>query len=128
MKARWRTLKNRCRNPNATAYRWYGARGVEICERWASSFDAFLSDVGMPPAKNYSLDRIDNNGHYEPGNVRWATQKQQVENATKAKNKNFDASRSYLADMDDTYEFMFSVDEVARIRHFLDRTSANISG
>lgn len=75
----WQGMKNRCENKNSDSYKYYGARGITICERW-HSFDNFVADVGdRPPGR--SLDRINNDGDYEPGNVRWATQLEQVKNS-----------------------------------------------
>lgn len=65
-------------------YEHYGGRGITVCERWRESYPAFLADVGRKPSPQHSLDRIDNDGHYEPGNVRWATAKQQANNRRKA--------------------------------------------
>lgn len=76
----WVSMKQRCTNPKKREWLHYGGRGIKVCEKWASSFIAFLRDVGMKPSPLHSLDRIDVNGNYEPGNVRWATHQQQVEN------------------------------------------------
>lgn len=76
----WSGIKKRCFNPRDTAYRNYGGRGISVCDRWVNDFSAFLADVGRKPTPLHSLDRIDNNGHYEPGNVRWATCKEQNNN------------------------------------------------
>ena len=65
--------KARCNRPTSTQYRWYGARGIEFK---FDSFEAFYAEVGPRPSLAYTLDRIDNNGHYEAGNVRWATAKE----------------------------------------------------
>ena len=77
----WRGMKQRCDNPNCDDYKNYGARGIKICERW-KSFKNFYDDMGPrpEPKDQYSLDRIDNNGNYEPGNCRWATYSQQRQN------------------------------------------------
>lgn len=76
----WVHMRQRCNNPKKKDYPHYGGRGITVCEAWQSSFEAFLAHVGKKPSPKHSLDRIDVNGNYEPGNVRWATQQQQVEN------------------------------------------------
>lgn len=76
----WNGMKNRCLNPRASDYPRYGGRGIRICESWLRDFTAFLADVGERPSLVHTLDRIDNNGDYEPGNVRWATPKEQRHN------------------------------------------------
>lgn len=73
-------MKSRCLNARMPDYMEYGGRGISICERWRNSFDAFLADVGPRPSVLHSLDRIDVNGNYEPGNCRWATAKEQSNN------------------------------------------------
>jgi hypothetical protein len=75
----WLNMRNRCHNPNSDVYEFYGGRGIQVCERWLSSFSAFVSDVGDRPAGK-TLDRIDNGGDYEPGNVRWVTRSAQSKN------------------------------------------------
>lgn len=75
----WTMMKQRCENPNAIGYANYGGRGIVVCERW-HDFEFFVEDVGTPPSKNHTLDRIDIDGNYEPSNVRWATHKEQMRN------------------------------------------------
>ena len=76
----WYGMRKRCLNPNCKCFKNYGGRGISICERWYLSFDDFLTDVGLRPSPQYSVDRIDNMRGYEPGNVRWATRTQQGRN------------------------------------------------
>lgn len=83
MYRRWQAIKNRCLNPKNIAYGRYGGRGIAICDQWVDSFATFLGDVaaeiGDAPV-GHSLDRIDNTRGYEPGNMRWATPKEQQRN------------------------------------------------
>lgn len=76
----WVSLKGRCLNPKKTGYKNYGGRGIKVCERWKDSFEAFLEDMGEPPTPQHSIDRINNDGNYEPGNCRWAIAKEQNNN------------------------------------------------
>jgi hypothetical protein len=76
----WADMIGRCENPNLDRWENYGGRGIKVCSRWRENFLAFLEDVGPSPGREYSLDRIDVNGNYEPGNCRWATPSQQMKN------------------------------------------------
>lgn len=81
----WTAMKSRCNNPNATKYELWGGRGIEVCARWDASFEAFLEDMGRRPSPRHSLDRINSNGNYEPGNCRWATPEEQNRNRRQMK-------------------------------------------
>jgi hypothetical protein len=76
----WRTMNKRCSNPNRPQWKDWGGRGIKVCERWRKSYLAFLTDMGRKPSPELSLDRIDNDGNYEPGNCRWTTRLQQNQN------------------------------------------------
>lgn len=82
---RWVHIRQRCENPKDAGFCDYGGRGIKVCQRWRDSFVAFLEDVGEPPSVDHSIDRIDNDGHYEPGNVRWATASVQQRNTRRSK-------------------------------------------
>lgn len=75
----WSSMVQRCTNPNCKSWPEYGGRGITVCDRWRNSFDAFLADMGQKP-RGTSIDRIDNDRGYEPGNCRWATRAVQNKN------------------------------------------------
>lgn len=76
----WKAMKARCGNPRAINFARYGGRGIRLCRRWKRSFASFLADMGPSPSAAHSIDRKNNDGHYEPGNCRWATVLQQNRN------------------------------------------------
>lgn len=89
----WTVIIQRCTNPKNPGYPNYGGRGITICIRWRNSFSAFLEDIGERPEPGYSLDRIDNDRGYEPGNTRWANRTTQARNSRHARLTLRDARR-----------------------------------
>jgi hypothetical protein len=81
----WVNMKTRCYNPKFEGYKDYGGRTIpiEVCDRWINSFEHFLNDMGRKPSPEYSIDRINVDGNYEPSNCRWATPEQQANNKRK---------------------------------------------
>jgi hypothetical protein len=75
----WMGMRVRCRDPKAKDYPRYGGRGIKVCERW-EIFENFLTDMGERPSPDHSVERDDNDGHYEPGNCQWSTPKDQNRN------------------------------------------------
>lgn len=76
----WRSMKERCLNPNNKNYNRYGGRGIKVCDRWLNDYGAFISDMGKKPFPKATLDRKENDGDYSAQNCRWATQEEQVNN------------------------------------------------
>ena len=81
----WSDMKSRCTNNKHKRYKDWGGRGIMVCERWLNSFENFYADMGPKPTKAHSIDRIDNDGNYEPSNCRWATKKEQQGNSRRQK-------------------------------------------
>lgn len=80
----WGSMKARCFNTNEESYKNYGGRGITVCDRWKNSFENFLNDMGERPTNQHQIDRIDNDGNYEPKNCKWVTVS---ENSVNRRNK-----------------------------------------
>ena len=100
----YKNMLSRCNNPDAPNYERYGGRGIRVCERWSGKGGLlnFLEDVGKRPSKNHQIDRIDNDGNYEPGNVRWSTPKQQANNRRNNRREFFRGKERTISEILDT--------------------------
>jgi hypothetical protein len=96
----WHSMKARCRYPCVNGFEYYGGRGIKPCDEWLSSFVAYFADTGTRPP-GCSLDRIDPNGNYEPGNVQWATPKQQAQNRRPPRKRGTVKRRQELPPLDE---------------------------
>ncbi len=99
----WRGMIARCESTSLVEYHRYGGRGIKVCAGWRDSFEAFLAHVGRAPSRDHSIDRIDNDGNYEPGNVRWATRHEQRTNASDSHVVLFRGERRPLCDLADEH-------------------------
>lgn len=94
----YRKMLARCYNKKQHGYNRYGGRGIKVCDRWLSSVTYFIEDMGKRPSSKHELDRIDNNGNYEPSNCRWATKIQQMNNTSYNKHLTYNGERLTLAE------------------------------
>lgn len=97
----WRGIINRCENPNEVPYHRYGGRGIRMYPEWRASFIVFLEAVGHRPTPKHTIERIDNDGHYEPGNVRWATRQEQARNRSSTRTVVYQGREMSLAEVAD---------------------------
>lgn len=91
----WNGMRGRCKD---AANPWYGSRGIAVCERWREGFENFLADMGPCPSNRHSLDRINNDGNYEPSNCRWVTAKEQNRNTRVCRYVQFEGKRLSMRD------------------------------
>lgn len=94
----WKNLKGRCNNKNKREYHRYGGRGITVSDLWECDYNKFLADVGRAPSELHSLDRIDNDKNYEPGNCRWVTFDAQQRNTMRSNNLTFQGVTKALID------------------------------
>lgn len=93
----WCGMRARCRNQNNTSWHNYGGRGISVCERW-QTFENFIADLGPRPSPLHSLERVNNDGNYEPGNVVWATRKEQAQNTRQVRRLSFNGETLTISD------------------------------
>jgi hypothetical protein len=93
----WEHMRHRCYNPKTKCYHNYGGRGIKVCDRWLHSFSNFVEDMGMRPSGRHTLERIDNDGNYEPSNCKWATYVEQINNRRTNRFLEFDGKRLTMA-------------------------------
>ncbi len=89
----WHAMKSRCYQKSDISFHNYGGRGITVCDDWRRSFSEFIRDMGARPSPEHSVDRIDPNGNYEPGNVRWGSEEEQCNNRRDNRFIEFDGQR-----------------------------------
>ena len=109
----WYRMIDRCNNPNNISYKYYGGRGIKVCDRWKNSFEDFLSDMGEKPHPDYTLDRIDNKGDYDPSNCKWSSISEQMINRRYKPNK---LNEKFITERNNHYRISIKRSEVRRQR------------
>lgn len=99
----WSGIIKRCTNPSDKSFKNYGARGISVCEEWRTSFEQFLTDMGPRPSPEHSIDRVNNDGNYEPANCRWANTYEQANNTRKNTFFTYDGERLTFSQLADKY-------------------------
>jgi hypothetical protein len=109
----WLLMKNRCFNGKSKDYKYYGGRGIKVCDRWVSSFQNFYEDMGDPPSPQMTLDRINSNGDYSPSNCRWATRLTQSRNRRSTKMISYDGILISLPEFCEKYGLKYDSTKTA---------------
>ena len=140
----WAGIIKRCLDVNSPRFVDYGARGITICARWRNSFENFIADMGLKPTPQHSIDRINNDGNYEPGNCRWATPSQQNRNKGNNRRITLNGQTKLLAEWSEltgisaslilkrikagwSIEKTLSVKPISTRKTFLQRNNVNIN-
>lgn len=99
----WASMKDRCSNSNSENFINYGGRGISVCDRWLNSFENFYNDIGDRPSDDHSIDRINNDGNYEPGNCKWSTSEEQNNNTSRNKFYNYNGKNYSIEQLSKEY-------------------------
>lgn len=120
----WRGIKQRCLDKNIEGYISYGGRGIKVCDRWLNSFENFLEDMGERPSPKHSIDRIDNDGNYEPNNCRWATNKEQSCNRRSSFIINYKGKSQTLMEWSEELEMSYHLlrDRIVRYKWDIEKS------
>jgi hypothetical protein len=100
----WVNIISRCHDETNPGYHWYGGRGISMCDQWRNDISVFIADVGYPENASLSLDRINNDGNYEPGNCRWATQEEQNSNTRRNRYIEYNGRRQTIKQWAEEYD------------------------
>lgn len=121
--ASWKSMNRRCTNPNTMLFSQWGGRGITVCDRWKTSFEHFVLDLGPRPSPSHSIDRIDNDKGYFPGNCRWATKTEQARNTKRNRLIEYNGETKCLAEWADIFGIKSSVikDRIFRYNWPIDR-------
>lgn len=95
----WQGILQRCCNPNEPNFKHYGARGIQVCDRWFESFESFYEDMGPRPGPKYTINRRNNDGDYTPENCHWATHGEQLQNTSRNQHIDLDGETLVLAEL-----------------------------
>jgi hypothetical protein len=94
----WKNVIARCYNPKRKGFKYYGGRGIKVCDKWLNNYKYFLADMGLKPSSEYSIERIDVNGNYEPSNCKWATKVEQNRNKRNNRTYTFNGKTMVMQD------------------------------
>lgn len=100
----WAGIISRCYDKTSQAYHWYGGRGISMCDEWRENIFVFIADVGYPDSLHLSLDRINNDGNYEPSNCRWATQEEQNSNTRRNRYVEYNGKKQTIKQWAEEYD------------------------